>query len=665
MYEAEGAAGPKTRESAAGRVTIRRLTRVVDLCGVARLGLAAWALGAFSFTVGHPEWSQRAILSNALTNNEQQVLSLTLGTAVAALGAATLAHMLTARADGFDSAAAFGAISRVALLIGPLGLYPLYHASIGEPALLLVVAALAASAAGGLYLNLADGFGARLRDSRIERAAKVAERALPVVVLALVVVHVALIQSFIRAKFNTFANGWDLAIHNQIQWNIADSGVPWTTMYSNDRENHYSIHFSPIFHLTAFIYALRRVPDTLTLLQNFALASGALPLFFLARHKCKSGWIGLGLAISYLFSPCLHSIAVFEFHEIALLVPLAIWMVWAIESRRLYAFWVFTGLIFILRDDTAIYLGAFAIYLRLTDRRRIALTLGLLAVTYLILTHAAVMPALRHGRVIAFSERFLDLQRPGEHGAGAILSTSIWNPLFCIGYVVRSVDKLYFTAFVMLSVALLPLRAGRALIPCAPGFAFSLMSSFAPQYSIWSHYSSPFLAFLYCATVAGMATLRPRLRPCATVALVLCSVLLSGKYGRYAWLNPTFVERELAAAAARYGTSAERILAVARAVPDDDSVRATNNLLPVLSGRRHAYILPGGAGADWAFIDYRRQGAHGPGTFESARALCEELLGSQDYGVVYLDASVVVLHRGADRSKNEATLLQIRTTDPH
>jgi hypothetical protein len=82
-----------------------------------------------------------------------------------------------------------------------------------------------------------------------------------------------------------------------------------------------------------------------------------------------------------------------------------------------------------------------------------------------------------------------------------------------------------------------------------------------------------------------------------------------------------------------------------------------------VSGRRHAFILPGGQGADWAFIDYRRDGNHEPGTYEQTRAILREHLGSKDYGVVYRDARIVVIGRGADPSGNDLALAEILRAD--
>lgn len=622
----------------------------------AGLLVAAWVPGAFAFALAHPTASDRAVLENALSDEEQRTLVLSLVAGALAAIAALTASLIRSRRSGGELARTLDGFALGGLLLAPFGLYPLYQAHVPEHVLLVTVAAMGLGVALALLAFL-DELGPLPANPRLGPW-------LPLAIVVLAVLHTIALTGFAHASYRAHASGWDLAIYNQVHWNIVDSGIPWSTMYSaTESENHYAIHFSPIYHLTALVYALRKSPETLTALQNAALASGALPLFALARRRTASTWTALCFALSYLFNPAVHSIGTYDFHEIAFFVPLVLGVVWALEAARTRIFWMLVVLTLLVREDTALYLLFLAAYLWSTGRRSLAKPLGALAATYLVLVHGFFMPGLRHIRAFPFHDRFLDLQRGDHRGAGAILSTLLSNPLFCIRYVAGSPERLAFVALTWLPVAFLPVRSGRALLLLVPGFFFSLMSSFNLQYSIWKHYTAPFLGFLYYAAVLGTATLRPRARIALATSALVCSLLLSGKYGRYELLNPSFVRDHLSAARARHGETAAELHRIAASVPPEDSVRATNNLLTAVSGRRHAYILPGGPGADWAFIDYRRDGKHLPATFEQVRAILKEHLSSDAYGVVYRDERVVVLRKGADPSGNAAALAAILQAD--
>ncbi len=627
--------------------------RARTLVGIA---LAACAPAMLAFAVAHPSWSDRAVMANALSDAEQRSLLATLAFGVIAALAACALFVARERRAGRAPLDALETFALGGLVAGTLLLYPLYQAQIPQHVLLFVVAAMGAA--------LAYGVNAWLGDREIRPVPALVIRAAPLVVTGLALAHAVALSRYSHAIFRGFGNGWDLAVYDQVHANIVDTGIPWSTQYSaTESENHYAIHFSPIYHLTALIYAVHRSPNTLTSLQNAALATGAVPLFLLARDKAKSTWVGACLALSYLCNPALQSIGVYEFHEIAFFVPLVLGAVWAIEADRTKAFWAFVVLALMVREDTPLYLFFYALYLWWSGKRAVAKPLGAIALGYLVLVHGVFIPGLRHIRPFPFYDRFLDLMRGGHRSTGAILSTLVTNPLYCIRYVVGSPDRLAFVALTWLPVAFLPVRSGRALLLLVPGFFFSLMSSFGLQYSIFAHYTATFMGFLYFAAVVGIATLRTQARIALATAALLCSALLSGKYGRYEWLNPTFVHDRLDFVQARYGDDAAKIHALAAAVPRRDSVRATNNLLPALSGRRWAYILPGGAGTDWAFIDYRRDGSHDPATFPQVREILREMLGSTTYGVVYRDARVVVLHKGADPSGNAAALEAIEHAD--
>ncbi|MBX3193457.1 MAG: DUF2079 domain-containing protein, partial [Labilithrix sp.] len=625
----------------------------------ASLVLGAWALGSFAFAVAHATWSYRAVIFNALGDDEQRTLRATMAVAFVAVGALAAERALQARSRGEDPIAALDDLSRAALFLVPLGLWGVYHAQVFEHVILCLVVLMSAGWAFALYKY-------RWRPALRPHVAAWVTRLAPFVVVALSMAHALMLYEVTRRRGDAFANGWDLAVYDQSHWNILDSGMPWSTMYSaTGTENHFSIHFSPIYYLTALIYALRPEAQTIIAIQNVAVALGALPLFLLTRHKTGSSAIAACFACSYLANPLVHSIVVYDFHDIGLFVPLALGVLWAFETDRHRAFWLFAILALMVREDTPLYLGIFALYAWSTGKRSQGTRLGVMSLAYFVLVHAVFMPALRLRHVVlSFHGRLLDLQRPPNEGLGTILETLVTNPTFCVTYLFRTWERPFFLAIAFVPLALLPLRSGRAILLMTPGLFFCVMSSFPAQYAIWTHYSGTFLAFVYYAAVIGLVSFASRYRGSLALAVLACSLLLSGKYGRYSWLNPGFVRMQLERSESRYGFEGNRrLMELALSVPKSDTVRATNNILPVLSNRRWAFILPGGVGTDWVFIDYRRSGDHSPATFEDARRICREVLASTEYGVVYIDDSVVVARKWADPASNAEALARIERAD--
>ena len=104
-----------------------------------------------------------------------------------------------------------------------------------------------------------------------------------------------------------------------------------------------SAHFDPILLLLAPAYLIAPNAETLLIIQSVWLASGAIPLFLLASRVIRSSWVALVIAGAYLLHPALHGINMYEFHSLALVVPLLFWVVYLLERQRIVGYWVAPG----------------------------------------------------------------------------------------------------------------------------------------------------------------------------------------------------------------------------------------------------------------------------------------------------------------------------------
>ncbi|MBX3190760.1 MAG: DUF2079 domain-containing protein [Labilithrix sp.] len=619
------------------------------LLAVSRIMLGAYSISTFGFFfAAGPTATTRAILHNALFDSEQRALSLAIAASLAA--AASYAALLASRAKrrGGDPVAAVVARSYEPLIFTPLAFWPLYQVVPHAHVDLVAIAAMAASL--GLALHLMGTRSPRAaRLDALERPAL--DRVGGLIAATLALLHGAATARSAVANFDVLFSGWDLAIYSQVHWNITTTGVPWSSAYSDATTNHYGIHFSPIYHLTSLLYALRRSPTTLLVLENVAIALGALPLYGLARRLTGKASVALMLVGGYVLNPCTQALGTYDFHEIVFFVPLMLALAWAVEVERPRLVWVVVALVLMIREDTPAYLLVYAAYLWLTDRRKIAIRVGAAAAIYIVLVHAMVMPALRSGDDYVFDDRYADLYRVGSKGKASVIGTLLTNPAYVLGYLMSVADKWEFVALVLLPVIALPLVSRRAVLLLVPGFAFSLLSSFRPQYSIAFHYTAPTLPFLYVATLVAIARFPPRTRLALAAATLLSTCLLAAKHGRSPWLNAEVVRSEAAWRAAIYGERAPLIHAALAKIPKEARVRATGNLLPHVAERLHAYIIPHGRDSEYTVNDYRPEGRNGV-WYPRERAYLLELLRSRTYGVYYGDDAVLVLGKGLSTDRN-------------
>ncbi len=134
-------------------------------------------------------------------------------------------------------------------------------------------------------------------------------------------------------KYNHFFyNAIDLAYFNQVFWNTIHGHLFGLTIHP-----HLSLgdHAEFFILVLAPLYALFQHPLTLVALQTLAIGSAAIPLFLLFRRSYGE-WVGVGIALAYLFNPFIQQAALFEFHILPFFWPLFLWAFYLNENSGLH-----------------------------------------------------------------------------------------------------------------------------------------------------------------------------------------------------------------------------------------------------------------------------------------------------------------------------------------
>ncbi|HVH62513.1 MAG TPA: DUF2079 domain-containing protein, partial [Candidatus Dormibacteraeota bacterium] len=99
--------------------------------------------------------------------------------------------------------------------------------------------------------------------------------------------------------------GFDLAVYDQVVWNTTQGRALESTMTQTIAVPHSQLgdHFSPIYLAMVPFYLLYPHPETLLVLETFALALGAWPVYLLARLKLPPGYAVLWVLVYLLFIP--------------------------------------------------------------------------------------------------------------------------------------------------------------------------------------------------------------------------------------------------------------------------------------------------------------------------------------------------------------------------
>ncbi len=421
-----------------------------------------------------------------------------------------------------------------------------------------------------------------------------------------------------------------------------------TTMAFGEAVSHFAAHISPIYLLFLPFYALIPSPVTLMVLEVAAVSTAVIPLWLLARRRGLSVGVTTVLCLLLSLSPAVWGGTAGMLHENALLLPLLLWLAWALEARRVPLVCVFSALALCVRETAAIYLFSIGLYAWLSSRRaggerRARLTGLILAGASLIyfVTAMILLSTLGRGTLVTLYENLT-----GEYAAffSNFLRELFLNPALVM-YELLTETKLHYVAGLLLPLGCLPLlsRDGSGLVFILP-FALHLLTDRTTYHNMEHPYSFALVAILCILSVAALSRLSEkranenraapplRVKRVLTIALVAAVVVGAFQLASYRLITEYAVEGRAEIKAM------DELLAK---VDPDASVSASARLCPHLS-RGELYMLSHEADTDLVVIDLREEW-----TLAAEAAYDVEYYTAKGYTVVAEEAGVgVILRRG-------------------
>jgi uncharacterized membrane protein len=398
---------------------------------------------------------------------------------------------------------------------------------------------------------------------------------------------------------------------DNVVWNTSQ-GRLFINDFADKPPNFLGEHFSPALILLSPLYWLWPDARVLFVAQSAALALSVVPCYWFVRRRYPR--LALVVGIALLLNPALLEVALGEFHEIVLAVPLLSWALVALfDSRgRAQLIGIWAGLLgaLLVKEEVAVIVATVGVYLLVTAFFRHPHSTGKAArepgaMTGLILLVIAIgwlgfvlglLPTVLSTAVSHWQDRFGDIAPTPLQGAMRLLS----DPAYTVGRYL-STAKWQAVARVLWPLALLPLLSPSVFALSLPVIGYLLLSSKASvsQLQVW--YVAPLLPVLFVATAAAIArSPLPRAR-LFTLALLVASAAGYALLGQ----GPLAIHFE----AARFDEN-ERTSCGARLmdlVPPEASLSAQDNLIPHLAHRRVLYVFPslGDPLAEYVALDSR------------------------------------------------------------
>lgn len=473
---------------------------------------------------------------------------------------------------------------------------------------------------------------------------------------------------------------FDLGNMSQAVWATAQGHILSISDVSGNQLSRLGIHVDPILAALAPIYWVWPDPKSLLLLQAAVVASGAFPVYRLARaelagaatsadrnagawpSRAATRYLPLALAFSYLLYPPLQYAVLEEFHPVTLAAPLLLFTIWYLHERRYPAAALFALLAAATKEEVSLLLVAVGIYAVLVWRdRRAGTLLAVGGLAWFAIATQVVIPHFNSGEQSLFLDRYEEV---GGSVSG-ILETVVTDPGKVIG-VALSGSKIWYLPALLAPLIMLPIAAPFALLLASPEVAANLLSSQEAQSSYRYHYVAPIVPFIFLAGVLGARRVGRRIGRAARfapVALILAALVSGWLMGPLPWWSKLPLGSGYKADT-YYPDGHDRVAERAiELVPDGATVSATNQLGAHLSERESVLVFPHVEGADYVVVDEVNPSyGEARGTSDQAAAVVS-LRRDRRYRLIFAEDGVLVFkaRRTVSTSHRTKTRLRVKT----
>lgn len=394
-------------------------------------------------------------------------------------------------------------------------------------------------------------------------------------------------------KLHSFWMGFDLGVHEQLLWNTAHGRIAAVSPFGNTT-SYLGIDIIIIELLLTPVYALVPTTETLLVVQVALAASGAIPIFLIARECSPLPSYGLLGALLYLGALPVQYAILYEFQIRTVGTVCFLWAFLFFERQQLVPFLVALLAALWTRSDAAFPVAMLGLYALIHRRPWVWIVAPpLLGLSWLVLCLSILIPAFRHdhGFQYAFIYGWLG-DTPLE-----MVTTLLFRPMLVADHVLAP-EKMSYLLELFAPFLFLPLLRPDIVLIATPSLLLNLLSADRIHWSIRYHYQAFIVPFLVIATLYALMDLwswaqraEPRsirwaIPRLATIALLLVFlgsqvlVLRSPLIGLVT--RPRDVER--------IAFAHELVQHIPPGVP----VTVTSAFGPHLAQRQELYYFPGG-----------------------------------------------------------------------
>lgn len=402
--------------------------------------------------------------------------------------------------------------------------------------------------------------------------------------VALVAVTAVADSVYSIIRHDHFGSGVDLAIFDQVVWRYSHFQAPFSSIKGEDILGD---HFHPLVAVLAPLYWVWSNPRMLLIAQAILVAVSIVAVFLFARDRIGRG-AAYALAVAYAVFWGIQVGVGFEFHELAFAPLLIACAILFLDRRQWGRFWIAIGLLLLVKEDLALLVVFFGVYVLTLREWRHGAALVIVGVAWFELTTKVFIPDLSaHGSYSYWSYGELGKNLPSALFA---LVKGPWR-VFTIG-LGNSEKRLtilaLFGPFLCLSIY------SRLFLLAIPLLAERFLSGDSMYWATAFQYSlaiSPILAMGAADGIRNASRWLPA-RARRPVILGTAMAMLAANLVVTSALNTRNAINSLPRQSFYAAPSFERVVSAALArVPPNASVAVTDVLAPHLSERNDIRVL--------------------------------------------------------------------------
>lgn len=424
---------------------------------------------------------------------------------------------------------------------------------------------------------------------------------------------------------------FDLGNMVQAIWNTLNGHFLETTTLNGFQHSRLGFHVDPLLLLLAPLFWIWSSPLLLLVVQAIAVASGALPVFWLARKHLASSRAAAHFAFAYLLYPATQFNAFTShegFHAVSLAIPLILFSVWCLDEDRLVAFSVLAVLAAASKEEIPIAVGCLGIWYAVRRGRR-TFGLGVFGIG-LAVSLANFLWVIPHFSPTG-NEPYASRYRAVGGTPTGIVHKLFTDPLAFV-HAIATGQKVSYLALLLVPFLGLCLLEPLLLFGAVPDLAINLLSGRSDQASIALHWTAGMVPFVVAASIfaaARLKTIGVRLSLWVLVAVAMTAIL-----------SPLYVlGRDTRALGSPVLAAKKHAVSL---IPARVPVSASNQLGSHLSQRHYISVFPFAVRARWIIVDindpnYRDRA--------SLRRAVQKYRSSRAWRVVFSSRGILVLHK--------------------